>query len=97
MLHKGEKHQLSSVFTSLTKNQIGIEIYFQWYLGKPPFGSEEKTLELLSQINLIEEVSIPVDKITKRPSIPLSKLEKESSLQNFLKAFDWFVQAVRAL
>jgi hypothetical protein len=97
LLHKGEKYQLFSVFMSLTKKQIGIEIYFQWYLGKPPFNSEEKRLELLGQINLIEEVSIAVDKITKRPSIPLSKLGKESSLHNFLNAFDWFVQAARAL
>jgi hypothetical protein len=82
---------------SITKKQIGVEIYFQWYSGKPPFDSEEKRLELLSQINLIEGVSIPIDKITKRPSIPLSKLEKELNLQNFLNTFDGFVQAVRAL
>jgi hypothetical protein len=48
LLLYGAKYQLFSVFMSLTKYQMGIEIYFQWYLGKPPFDSEAKRLELLS-------------------------------------------------
>jgi hypothetical protein len=46
---------------------------------------------------LIEGILISIDKITKRPSIPLLVLEKESALQSFLNTFDWFIQVVQAL
>jgi hypothetical protein len=83
-------YQLFAVFTSGT-----VEIYFQWFQKKPPFDQESTRLELLSRLNSISGVTIPESSITKRPSINLSLLVKEESMNKFLAAFDWFLQVAR--
>jgi hypothetical protein len=90
--HKERDHQLFSVWTYGT-----VEIYFYWYLYKPPFDSEEKRRELQSRLNAIPGVSIPDDAIAKRPGIRLSVLKESDALQQFLETFDWVVQEIKAL
>ena len=46
--HRGVDHQLFAVWT-----RSGFEFYFQHYQRKPPFQSEQKRLELLSELNTI--------------------------------------------
>lgn len=84
------KHQLFAVWTYGT-----VEIYFQHFQGKPPFNDEEKRVELLRRLNEIEGVHIPVEMITKRPSIELSVLTNEKSLEKFLSIYDWVLDEIR--
>jgi hypothetical protein len=90
--HKGRKHQLFAIWTSGS-----IEIYFQWYLKKPPFDSEALRHELRNRLNAIQGVSIPEDGITRRPSIPLDVLLRDAALAPFLSTFDWVVETIRAV
>lgn len=88
--HKGRDHQLFAVFTYGT-----LEVYFYWYLYKPPFNSEEKRKEMLAKLNAIEGISIPADAIRRRPGVPLAALTDETALDQFLAVFDWFIAEVK--
>lgn len=88
--HAGVDHQLFAVFSGGS-----VEIYFQWYLYRPPFSDEGKRLELLERLNAIPGVSIPADAIGRRPSIPLSILAEEGRLNRFLDVFDWYLREIR--
>ena len=61
-----------------------------------PFDDETKRMELLRRLNEINGIDIPADKISKRPSIPLSTLSNEDTLKQFLETFDWYVQEIKA-
>lgn len=89
--HRGRDHQLFAVYT-----YGRVEIYFYWYKFKSPFDSEEKRRQLLAKLNSSLSEKIPNDAITRRPAIPLSALEDEARLAEFLETFDWFVAEVRA-
>ena len=69
-----------------------IEIQFQMMKTSPPFDAEAKRIELLSQLNALPGVSLPPDAITRRPSIPLSLLQDDAVLQQFLAICDWIIQ-----
>lgn len=88
--HNGTDYQLFAVWTS-----GGVEIYFQWLQGKPPFDSEAKRLELLRRLNDLPDVSLPKTTITKRPSIYLSTLYDETSRRQFLEILDWVVREIQ--
>jgi hypothetical protein len=88
--HSGHKRQLFAVAT-----YGNLEVYFQWYQYKPPFDSEEKRLELLHKLNAIEGIDIPVEAISRRPSIPLEILGEETVLQRFLAVFEWFLAEIK--
>ena len=51
--------------------------------------SGEQRLKLLRLLNEISGVSLPDDSIEKFPSIPLSTLTREESLEKFLAAIEW--------
>lgn len=89
--HKDRDHQLFVVWTYGT-----IEIYFYWYQYKEPFDSEEKRRELLNRLNAIEGVSLPEDVITKRPGIPLTVVLNEKELSEFIAAFEWMIDEIKA-
>lgn len=84
--HKGIDFQLFAVWTYGT-----VEIYFQWFINKPPIDSEEVRLDLLARLNAIPGVSLRREVITKRPSISLASLIPDASLQEFLSAMEWLV------
>jgi len=89
--HKGRDHQLFAVWTYGT-----VEIYFYWYQYKSPFDSEGKRQQLLGRLNAIEGISLPDEAIVKRPGIPLSVLQNEAALKQFLEVFDWIVREIQS-
>ncbi len=88
--HKGVDHQLFAVYT-----YGRVEIYFYWYTYKPPFNDEKKRLELLKRLNAIDGVNIPEEAIAKRPSIVLSNLDTNDKIEQFIQAFDWYLEVIR--
>jgi hypothetical protein len=73
-----------------------IEVIFQWLKQRPPFTDETKRLELLNRLNEVAGVDLPAGRTIGRPSFPLSVLEHEAALNQFLRVLDWFVLEVRA-
>jgi hypothetical protein len=89
LVHGRTKHQLLAVWT------YGVaEVSFQYYAYKAPFDSEEKRRELLERLNSIPGVSIPKDTITRRPTIPLSTLEDEAALRQYLETYEWVIEEI---
>jgi hypothetical protein len=74
-----------------------VEIPFRRMMMKhPPFDAEEKRLELLRRLNMISEVFLPEDGITRRPSIPLRPLVDPTALEHFLQVMEWTIEEVKA-
>ena len=67
-----------------------IEIYFQHMKGRLPFDKEEKRKELLNMLNSIKGVSIPEDRLSARPSFPISLLTDKFEMKKFIDAFNWY-------
>jgi len=74
-----------------------IQIQFGVLKTRRPFDVESKRLELLHRFNEIPGISIPEDAIDRYPSVLLSMFKEESTLRQFLKTLDWFVQEVKSL
>ncbi len=74
-----------------------VEVVFMWLKLRPPFTDEAKRMELLHRLNEITGVDLPVDRITGRPSFPLSALRDEAALKQFFEVLDWFIQEVEAM
>jgi hypothetical protein len=89
--HKDTDHQLFAIYT-----YGALEIYFQYYQYKKPFGEESKRRELLARLNEIEDIDIPADAIARRPSIGLKLLSPEEKLRGFLETYEWFLGEVKA-
>jgi len=95
-----------SVYPVLHQNKVKYWTFSVWTLGrteilfdymKPPFDQEPLRLELARRLNAIPGVPvITTDRLTKRPSFPLSALTDEASLQAFLDTFDWYLETIRA-
>ena len=79
-----------------TGGKVGIQFGYMEWKGSPPFGDEDKRLELLRRFNAIPGVSIPADAIARYPSIPLSLLTDEAALKQFLEVLDWAVDEIKA-
>jgi hypothetical protein len=73
------------------------ELQFQWFRTRPPFDEEEKRVEFAKRLNQIEGVTVPLDAINRRPSIPLADLAPPARLQRFLHALDWFYEQARGV
>ena len=84
------EHQLFAVYT-----YSAVEMYFQWYQYKAPFDDEGKRIELLQKLNAIDKVDIPAEGIGRRPSISLTVLAEEGSVERFLSIFDWVVEEIQ--
>ena len=88
--HNGTDHQLFAVYT-----YGSLEVYFQYYAGKPPFDNEENRRELLRRLNAVRGVAIPEDALRRRPSISLASVAREGTVQELLRVFEWFIEEVR--
>jgi hypothetical protein len=89
LIHKEKSYPLFSVQSS------GLcEICFQ-YVNKSPFDAVEKRMELLSQLNSIEGMSISLDAIHGRSAISLSVLRNEVAIKRFLEVFTWVVGEIK--
>jgi hypothetical protein len=75
-----------------------VEVQFQWLARFPqePFGAEEKRRELQARLNQIDGVTIPDDRLEKRPSFPLEALVAPPSLERFLAVVEWAFEEARA-
>ena len=73
----------------------GAQIQFGTMQTKPPFDDEAKRREILDLLNRVPGVSIPEDRLSKYPSIPLSALVEPASLEQFLAVFDWAIEEIR--
>ena len=71
-----------------------VEIPFRFM--RAPFDDEAKRLELFDRLNAIPSVELPIDAITGRPRIRLSVLSDGRALAQFLEAFDWVIDDIRA-
>jgi len=77
----------------------GIEIEFQSMMRYPqkPFDELEKRNELQRRLNELAGVSIPDDRLEKRPSFPLAVILNAQVRQRFLEIVEWaFDEARRA-
>ena len=72
-----------------------VEIYFQHLAKRPAFEDESKRLELCDRLNEIDGVAIPVDALTRRPSILLETLASTENQAKFLKVLDWIAAEIR--
>jgi len=89
--HNGLTHWLISVWTYGT-----IEVQFQVMKSKPPFDDESVRMELLRRLNALPGITIPANAITRRPSIPLSRLKGNNILMQFLETINWVIQEIKA-
>ena len=81
---------------SVWASPSSVEILFQYIKDYPPFDQESLRLELAHRLNAIPGVPvITMDRLTKRPSLPLSALTDEASLQAFIDTFDWYLETIR--
>jgi hypothetical protein len=87
--YDGKSFQLFAVYTSGV-----IEIFFQYYLYKPPFDAEEKRIELYNKLNQIDGVKIPKDGIKRRPSFPFEAINTPDKVKQFISIFEWVIQEV---
>jgi hypothetical protein len=85
----GTHYQLFAVFTNGT-----IQVYYQSYMRRPVFDSEDKRLELLEKLNRIDGVSIPQSSITKYPSIQFLNFTDTERIKSFCQVFEWFMGEV---
>lgn len=64
----------------------------RWAVDHLFVDQKELKMQLREKLNAITGVNIPAEKINKRPSFNIGLLAKESELQKFIDAFDWFYQ-----
>ena len=82
------------VGTNRTKT-IHDDADFYWYTFKPPFDDEGNRLALLERLTAIQGVSISKYAIAKRPPIELRVLDTEEKRNQFLAAFNWYLEVIR--
>lgn len=88
--HSGRKYWLISLWT-----YGRVEIQFQMMKSPSPFIEESKRIEFLRRLNELPGITLPPDVITRRPSIPLSKLGGEEALTAFLRTMDWAISEIK--
>lgn len=89
--HRSQWHTVIAIWSG-----GNTEIQFQHMLSKQPFDDKEKRLELLKRLNHLPGISLPIDAITRRPGIRLSKFVNEDFLRQLLSILDWYVAEVLA-
>lgn len=68
-----------------------VELSPQWMKAMPGFEPDERRREFLERINRIPGVSVPVDAIARRPSLPVTLLEPEPARQAFFEVIEWAI------
>lgn len=72
-----------------------VEVQFMYLKKYPPFDEDSMRIELLNRLNEIQQVSLPLDSINRRPTFALSSLLNEDALKKFLDTLDWLISKVR--
>jgi hypothetical protein len=91
LVHKEIKQRLFCVYS-----YGRLEVYFYFLKQQAPFRSEEKRLELMERLNVIEGVSLTPADIGRRPPIQLSVLAKEEALQTLFETLEWVMDEIKA-
>jgi hypothetical protein len=81
---KGEKYY----FLKIT-NSGKVQIWFQYLINRSQFEEIQPRQQLQQKLNQIPGVEIPDDRLTGKPSFPLSILIDESNRRIFKDAIDW--------
>ena len=63
---------------------------------EPPFDTEDKRHELIDHLNKIQGVSIPLNKTTGEPSIPIELFYDENKLKQLIATLDWVVEEIKS-
>jgi alkylated DNA nucleotide flippase Atl1 len=72
-----------------------IEVVFQHLKTRPPFDDPSLRAELRRQLNLAEEIDIPLAKLGLRPSFAVAALIDPATESIVREALEWFVGAAR--
>src|SRR6056297_799186 len=86
-----ESHQFISVYP-LTRSTV-IEIRFQYIGGF--LDTDEKRKEIQERLNEIEGISIPDDKLRKRPSFDWSLFKSEEKMDKFIQIFKGLIEEIK--
>ncbi|WP_207394197.1 MGMT family protein [Actinomadura formosensis] len=70
-----------------------IEVVFQHLAKRPPFDDMAHREEFRRRLNRIDGVDIPADRLTKRPSFPITALSGDG-MKYFTETLDWFMDEV---
>jgi hypothetical protein len=89
--YKGVKNFTAGVYT-----YGRIEVPFQQMRTRRPFDQDAKRLEWRDRLNQIPGINVPVDAISRRPSIPLQVLANDTAMRQFLAVLDWLLAEVKA-
>ena len=82
VIHDGlTRHQLMAIWP--TRKGAVVELYFQHL--KAPLNTPESKRELKRRFEHIKGLSIPDDKLSKRPNIPWKVLDNDDALTQFIK------------
>lgn len=74
---------------------VRMEIYFQYF--KKPFDTVERRKPLAVRFEKALGISIPEDKLTKRPGFDFSRLQDENRYKAFLQVFKDMIEEIRKL
>jgi hypothetical protein len=76
----------------------GVEVMFQNMVGAPypPFDRLDKREALLTRLNSIGGIDLPVERIALRPNFSLSVLQDEGRFAEFIKIFEWILDEAEA-
>jgi hypothetical protein len=73
-----------------------IEIRFDKIMKYPPFEDETKRRELVDRLSEIPNIDLPASfNLAGYPSISISILNNEDSINSFFGAFDWCIQEIK--
>lgn len=89
--HGGKSYSILSMWTNGR-----IEVLFQYFVNWAPFDDEEKRLELAARLSHVPGVEIPLDAITRRPTILLDRLHGSDGSHDLLEVFEWVLAEFRA-
>ena len=75
----------------------GIELQFKWMSNQTIYTDIERRKGIMTELNKIPGVNIAEDKLDKKPSIHYEVLKEESSLNQFLKIWDNYLEEIKSL
>lgn len=73
-----------------------VEIQFQNMRGAGPYKDRAARLDLLRRLNAVPGLSIPEDRLDKRPSFDIDRLIDRANRSSFLEVFDAYLAAITA-
>jgi hypothetical protein len=88
------KYRNKSLISVKISGKVTIWFYRLHY-ETTTFKGDEKKLILLNMLNAIDGVSIPRERITKEPGIPIEVLCNEASLKRFLEILEWVTNELK--